>query len=104
MAALALSALADLATASKRLRPWALPIAMVLGGAAATVVGLLDGRPDPAPAALIGVLVAGIAHATRRIIAVLPTMASARSQLVSGASSVLMCGAVAYTLGRILVA
>lgn len=104
MAALALSALADLATVSKRLRPWALPIAMVLGGAAATVVGLLDGRPDPAPAALIGVLVAGIAHATRRIIAVLPTMASARSQLVSGASSVLMCGVVAYALGRILVA
>ena len=104
MAALALSALADLATASRRLRPWALPIAMVLGGAAATVVGLLDGRPDPASAALIGVLVAGIAHATRRVIAVLPTMASARSQLVSGASSVLMCGVVAYALGRILVA
>jgi len=49
MAALALSALADLATASRRLRPWALPIAMVLGGAAATVVGLLDGRRASEP-------------------------------------------------------
>jgi hypothetical protein len=104
MAALAVSAVADLALGSRRLRPWALPIAMVLGGVAAAVVSILDGRPMPAPAALIGLLIAGIAHATRRIMAVLPSMASARSQLTSGAASVLVCGVVAYTLGRILVA
>lgn len=104
MAALAVSAFADLALGSRRLRPWALPIAMVLGGVAAAVVSILDGRPMPAPAALIGLLIAGIAHATRRIMAVLPSMASARSQLTSGAASVLVCGVVAYALGRILVA
>ena len=68
------------------------------------MVSILDGRPMPAPAALIGLLIAGIAHATRRIMAVLPSMASARSQLTSGAASVLVCGVVAYALGRILVA
>jgi hypothetical protein len=68
------------------------------------LVALMDGRPMPAPAALIGLLAAGIAHATRRVLAVLPTMASARSQLASGAASVLVCGVVVYALGRILIA
>jgi hypothetical protein len=104
MAAIALSALADVALNHRRLRPWALPIAMVLGGMGAMLVALMDGRPMPAPAALIGLLAAGIAHATRRVLAVLPTMASARSQLASGAASVLVCGVVVYALGRILIA
>ena len=74
--------------------PGALPIAMVLGGVAAAVVSILDGRPMPAPAALIGLLIAGIAHATRRIMAVLPSMASARSQahVGSGVGARLRCG------------
>jgi hypothetical protein len=104
MAGLALASLADLAVPSARLRAWALPIAMVVGGLAGLVVALEDGRPQPATGALIGVLVAGTSHATRRVLAVLPSMVSARSQLVAGSTSVLMCGVVAYTLGRLLVA
>ena len=104
MAALAAASVADLATPSRRLRPWALPLGMLLGGAAATLVGLVDGRPEPATAALVGVLVAGISHATRRVLAVLPSMGSPRAQLVSGATSVLLCGVVVYALGRMLVA
>jgi hypothetical protein len=104
MAAVAASAFADLALSSRRMRPWALPLAMVLGGGAALLVGLADGRPTAAPAALIGLLAAGVAHAIRRVLAVLPTMASARAQLASAAASVLICGVVVYTLGRVLIA
>ena len=104
MAALAFAALADLAVPTARLRAWALPLAMVAGGVAGLAVGLQAGRPSPATGALIGVLVAGTSHAVRRILAVLPSMVSSRSQLVSGATSVLLCGVVVYTLGRILVA
>lgn len=104
MAALALASLADLVVPSTRLRAWALPLAMLIGGMAAMVVALEDGRPQPATGALLGVLVAGTSHATRRILAVLPSMVSSRSQLVSGAASVLLCGVVVYTLGRLLVA
>jgi hypothetical protein len=104
MAGLALAALADLAVPSARLRAWALPLAMVAGGLGGLLVALQSGRPHPATGALIGVLVAGTSHAVRRILAVLPSMVSARSQLVSGATSVLLCGVVAYTLGRLLVA
>lgn len=104
MAALAFAALADLAVPTSRLRAWALPLAMVVGGVAGLAVALQAGRPSPATGALIGVLVAGTSHAVRRILAVLPSMVSSRSQLVSGAASVLLCGVVVYTLGRILVA
>jgi hypothetical protein len=104
MAGLGLAALADLAVPTVRLRAWALPLAMVLGGLAGLLATLPAGRPQPATGALIGVLVAGTSHATRRVLAVLPSMVSARSQLVSGAASVLLCGVVAYTLGRLLVA
>jgi hypothetical protein len=104
MAGLALAALADLAVPSPRLRAWALLLAMVAGGLGGMLVSLQAGRPHPATGALIGVLVAGTSHAVRRILAVLPSMVSARSQLVSGATSVLLCGVVAYTLGRLLVA
>jgi hypothetical protein len=104
MAGLGLAALADFAVPTARLRAWALPLAMVLGGVAGLLATLPAGRPQPATGALIGVLVAGTSHATRRVLAVLPSMVSTRSQLVSGAASVLLCGVVAYTLGRLLVA
>jgi hypothetical protein len=104
MAALGLSAVADLLTGSRRLRPWALPIAMALGGAGAVAVAAVAGRPQFAAAALVGVLAAAVAHALRRILAVLPSMASARSQLVSGAASVLVCGVVVYVVSRLVVA
>lgn len=104
MAGLGLAALADLAVPSARLRAWALPLAMVIGGLGGMLVSLQSGRPHPATGALIGVLVAGTSHAVRRVLAVLPSMVSSRSQLVSGATSVLLCGVVAYTLGRLLVA
>lgn len=104
MAGLALASLADLAVPTPRLRAWALPLAMVVGGVAGMVVSLQAGGPSPATGALLGLTVASTSHAVRRVLAVLPSMVSSRSQLVSGAASVLLCGVVAYTLGRLLVA
>lgn len=104
MAALGVSALADFLIVPPRLRAWALPIAMALGGAAAAGVAELAGRPDFWPAVLLGVLTSAVAHATRRVVAVLPTMVGARSQLVSGAASVLVCGVVVYVVSRVVIA
>ncbi len=104
MAAAGLSALADPCVTSKRLRPWALPIAMVLGGAGAVAVAAFVDRPGVGPAALLGVLVAAVAHAARRVLAVLPAMVLPRAQLAAGAASVLLTGVVVYTVVRIVVA
>lgn len=104
MAAAGLSALADLCINMKRLRPWALPIAMVLGGAASVAAAAVAGRPEVGPAALVGVLVAAVAHAARRVLAVLPAMVLPRAQLAAGAGSVLLSGVVVYTVVRITIA
>jgi hypothetical protein len=97
-AAVAVSALADLAAGANRLRPWMLPLAMLLGGAGAVVAALVMGAPDPAPAALVGFLSGAVSHATRRMLTVLPAIASVRGQLSSAAAGVLVPGIVAYGL------
>ena len=52
------------------------------------------------PSALLGVLTAGISHAIRRALAMLPAISAARSQLVSASASVLTGGVVVYVVGR----
>ncbi len=104
MAALALSVLADLMVTRGRLRAWALPVAIVLGGGASSLTFLALGRHEVSAIALLGMLVAAVAHALRRVLAVLPGMAAARSQLVSGAASVLVCGALVYVVARLALA
>jgi hypothetical protein len=103
--AVAVSALTDLACASprwaQRLRPWPLPIGMLAGGAVAIAVGLL-GAVGWWAAALLGVLAAGISHTVRRVLAMLPAISSARSQLVCASASVLTVGVVVYVVGWLL--
>jgi len=101
--AIAAAALADLAAGDDRVRPWMLPIAMFLGGAAALVAAAVLGGPGPAPAALVGLLCAAVAHATRRMLSVLPAIASVRGQLSAAAASLLVPGVVAYGLSLAIV-
>ena len=103
-AAVAVSAIADLAGGSRRLSAWLLPLAMLAGGGCAIVVGHLLGAPGWGAAALLGVLTAGVSHAVRRVLATLPAISGARSQLVSASASVLTCGVVVYVVGRLWIA
>jgi len=98
--AMAVSALTDLIGGSRRLRAWLLPLAMLAGGAVAIVVGVTLGAIGWGPAALLGVLSAGISHAIRRALAMLPALTSCeRGPLIAGAS-VLTGGVVVYVAGR----
>jgi hypothetical protein len=98
--AMAVSALTDMVGGSARLRAWLLPLAMLAGGVAAIIVGVTIASIGWGPSALIGVLAAGISHAIRRALAMLPTISGPRSQLVSASASVLISGVVVYVVGR----
>ena len=80
-----------------------LPLAMLLGAAAALIAAAVLGAPGPGPAALVGLLCAAVAHATRRMLVVLPAIASLRGQLSTAASSLLVPGVVAYGLALAIV-
>ncbi|MHB1473094.1 MAG: hypothetical protein ACYDDU_14310 [Dermatophilaceae bacterium] len=98
--AVAVSALTDMVGGSRRLRAWLLPLAMLAGGAVAIVVGVTLGAVGWGPSALLGVLAAGVSHAIRRALAMLPAISTPRSQLVSASASVLTGGVVVYVVGR----
>jgi len=100
MAGLAGGALADPLIGLKRFRPWALFIAMVVGGGAAMLVTLFAGQPKPGPAALLGLLAAAVSHAARRIMAVLPATAMPRAQLATAAGASMLVGVVAHEVVR----
>ena len=102
-AAVAVSAMTDLAGGSRRLCAWLLPMAMLAGGAVAILVGNLAGDVSWGAAALLGVLAAGVSHAVRRVLATLPAISGARSQLASACASVLAGGVVVYVVGRLLI-
>ena len=88
----------------RRIRQWALFVAMLLGGAAGLAVAMLAGSPETAPAALLGLMAAAVSHASRRVLTVLPAAASARAQLAIAASSSLIIGVVAYVIVRYFIA
>jgi hypothetical protein len=98
--AMAVSALTDMVGGSARLRAWLLPLAMLAGGVVAIIVGVTIASIGWGPSALVGVLAAGISHAIRRALAMLPAITAPRSQLVSASSSVLIGGVVVYVVGR----
>ncbi len=102
--AVAVSAVTDLAGGSRRWCAWLLPLAMLAGGTTAVLVGHRLGAVGWGAAALLGVLAAGVSHAVRRVLATLPAISSARSQLVSASASVLTGGVVVYVVGRLLIA
>ena len=104
MAGLGVGALADPLIGMKRLRQWALPIGMVIGGLAALAVGLVAGEAQTAAMVLLGLMTAGVSHASRRIMAVLPSAGSARAQLAMSASSSMVIGVVVYGVVRHFVA
>lgn len=101
--AIAVSTLTDLLGDLPRLRAWLLPLAMLAGGVVAIGVGLASGVVGWGPAALLGVLAAGVSHALRRVLAMLPAISGSRSQLVSAGASVLTAGVVVYVVGRLFV-
>ncbi len=100
---IAVASLADLVAGFARVRPWMLPISMLLGGAGAIVTATLLGSPAAGPAALVGFLCAAVSHATRRMLSVLPAVSSVRGQLASAAASLLVPGVVAYGLALAIV-
>ena len=100
---IAVGSLADLAAGFERVRPWMLPVAMLLGGVAALVAAAVLGTPGAGPAALVGFLCAAVSHATRRMLSVLPAVASVRGQLSMAAASLLVPGVVAYGLALAIV-
>jgi hypothetical protein len=104
MAALGVSALCDPLIGIRWSRRWALFIAMLFGGGAAVGVSLLAGTPTLWPAVLLGLLVAAVGHAARRVVAVLPAAGMPRAQLAAAAGSSLLTGAVVYPLVRYFVA
>jgi len=103
MAALGVSALCDPLISLHWSRRWALFIAMLFGGAAAVGVSLVAGTPELWPAGLLGLLVAAVGHAARRVVAVLPAAGMPRAQLAAAAASSLLVGAVVYPLARYFV-
>ncbi|WP_101395190.1 hypothetical protein [Phycicoccus duodecadis] len=102
-AAVAVSSLVDLVVGYVRLRPWLLPLAMVLGGATGLVCASVLGAPSASAAALVGLLSAAVSHALRRVLSVLPPVTSMRGQLASAAAGVLVPGVVAYGVALALV-
>ncbi len=96
LVAIAASSLLDLLAPRVALRAWLLPLAMVVGAGAAFGLSTLDRSPAATQAVLLGLLAAGVSHALRRMLTVLPTMAGSRAQLSAGAASVLVCGVVVY--------
>jgi hypothetical protein len=101
--AMAVSVLTDLFGDRPRLHVWLMPLAMLAGGVAAIAMALASGDVGWGPAALLGVLSAGISHALRRVLAMLPAISAARSQLVSAGASVLIGGVVVYVVARLFV-
>ena len=101
--AIAVASLADLVAGFARVRPWMLPLAMLLGGAGAMVAASVIGSPAAGPAALVGFLCAAVSHATRRMLSVLPAVTSVRGQLSTAAASLLVPGVVAYGLALAIV-
>jgi len=102
-AGMAVSALTDLVGDMPRLHVWLMPLAMLAGGVAAIVIALTSGDVAWGTAALLGLLAAGVSHAIRRVLAMVPAISSPRSQLVSASASVLTVGVVVYVVGRLFV-
>ncbi len=103
LAAVAAGSLADLLIPVAVLRPWLLPLSMLLGGGAATLTSGIQGDPATAQAVLIGFLVAAVSHAMRRVLMPLPAIHGRRGQITAGVASVLVTAVVAYTLAGVLV-
>lgn len=102
-AALAVSALADLAAPLDRARAWMLPAAAVLGVVAGGVGGSLLEEVGVADGVVLGVVAAALGHVMRRVLSVLPAIRGLRGQLTAAAASVLVAGVPVSVLATLLV-
>ncbi|MGB3594046.1 MAG: hypothetical protein WA994_07745, partial [Ornithinimicrobium sp.] len=84
------------------LRPWIVPVALLVGGACAAAVSL-GSEASWTSFALIGVACAAVSHAVRLIFSVLPTMAHARPRAVVALCSVLAVGIIPYVAALLFV-
>ncbi len=98
LVAIAAGSLTDLLLPIEPLRPWLLPLGMVVGGLAAAGLAGIQGEPATVRAVLVGFVVAAVSHALRRVVGPLPGIGTIRGQLASGTASVLLCGVVTYAL------
>lgn len=103
MAAIGASTGADLLVRNPAVRPWLLPLAMVVGGLVGVLVSLLVDAPDIPPAALIGVSCAALSHAFRRLLAPEAGSYSSQGQIATGVASVAMCGSLLLALHELVV-
>ncbi len=103
-AALGLAALVEVLGRWSGWHRWMLAVVVVAGAAAAVgISATVDGIPLVA-AVLLGVLVAAISHALRRVLTSLPGAGALQAQMATGAASVLVVGVVVYLLTRMYAA
>lgn len=103
MAAVAAGTLADLLVGHGLVRPWLLPLAMVLGGFASVVLSLVLHAPDLPPAALIGVCAAALSHVVRRLVSPVAGSYSGQGQIATGLASVSMVGALLWAINDLII-
>lgn len=103
MVAIAVGTGADLLVAMPSVRPWLLPLAMVLGGLASVLAALLLSAPDIPPAALIGVCAAALSHVVRRLLSPEAGSFSSQGQIATGLASVAMVGSLLWVIDILIV-
>lgn len=103
MAAIAAGTGADLLVGHRVVRPWLLPLSMVLGGLASVATSLVVAAPDIPPAALVGVACAALSHAFRRLLSPEAGSYSSQGQIATGVASVAMSGPLLWAIHEIVV-
>lgn len=99
--AIAVSALVEVLLQGERMRPWMLPVTMLVGGATGLLVAVALEEDLMLWSALVGLLAAGIALALRQVLAQLPRIDQPMSSIATGAASLLVVGPVVLTLARV---
>ena len=103
MVAIAAGTGADLLVRNALVRPWLLPLSMVVGGLASALISLVLGAPDFPPAALVGVCCAALGHAFRRLLAPEAGSFSSQGQIATGLASVALPGSLLWALYELVV-
>lgn len=104
MTAVGLAALTELLGRVGSVQRWLLLPVLVAGGVGAALTSVALDAATVLPATLLGVLVAGVSHVVRRVLAPLPGAAGLPARLAIGSASVLSVGVLVYLVTRLLVA
>lgn len=103
MAAVAAGSAADLFVRHQVIRPWLLPLGMVVGGLASVITSLVISEPAIPPAALIGVCAAAVSHTFRRLLSPQAGSYAGPGQIATGLASVGLVGAMLWAINEFLV-